>query len=217
VVPTAADETGKSPPSDGPATPTKREPDEMSFFVTSEGSPTGGNLGGLKGADEKCQRLATAVGAGHRVWKAYLSTSRQLGGWRCVENAKDRIGKGPWFSQKKQMIATDVATLHSKGILPGLIVTEKGERVSEDTSRVIVGTRADGTCYELRNCYAWTSSEPVSSPRKPEEREGNYARLGLANGSAAMDWVDKQGGHCSPEHLKASSSSIGRIYCFASD
>ena len=53
-----------------PATPQHT----MTFFVTSS-TPTGtGNLGGLAGADQICQNLATAVGAGNRTWHAYLST-----------------------------------------------------------------------------------------------------------------------------------------------
>ena len=31
---------------------------EMSFFVTSAGSGNGGDLGGLTGADQRCQMLA---------------------------------------------------------------------------------------------------------------------------------------------------------------
>jgi hypothetical protein len=39
----------------------------MSFFVTSEGPGNGANLGGLKGADAHCQKLAAAAGAGKRT------------------------------------------------------------------------------------------------------------------------------------------------------
>ena len=46
----------------------------MTFFITSAGSGQGGNLGGLAGADKHCQTLATAVGAGARTGRAYLST-----------------------------------------------------------------------------------------------------------------------------------------------
>ena len=46
----------------------------FSFFVTSDVSATG-NLGGLKGADAHCQKLAAAAGAGSRTWRAYLSTT----------------------------------------------------------------------------------------------------------------------------------------------
>ena len=44
----------------------------LGFFVTS--TTHSGNLGGLAGADAECQRLATAVDAGGRTWRAYLST-----------------------------------------------------------------------------------------------------------------------------------------------
>lgn len=48
---------------------------DMSFFATSTGSgASGGNLGGLAGADAKCQNLASNAGAGTRTWHAYLST-----------------------------------------------------------------------------------------------------------------------------------------------
>ena len=65
----------------------------MTFFVTSEGSGKGADLGGLKGADQRCQMLATAVGAGDRTWHAYLST--QATGNQPAINARDRIGTGP--------------------------------------------------------------------------------------------------------------------------
>ena len=47
----------------------------ISFFITSEGSGKGANLSGLAGADAQCQKLAAAVGAGNRTWRAYLSTN----------------------------------------------------------------------------------------------------------------------------------------------
>lgn len=42
-------------------------PQPMGFFVTSVGSGSGGNLGGLAGADKHCQSLAAAAGAGNRT------------------------------------------------------------------------------------------------------------------------------------------------------
>ena len=67
----------------------------MSFFVTSAGPGDGANLGGLAGADKHCQTLAAAAGGGSKTWHAYLSTQ----GADAV-NARDRIGKGPWFNAK---------------------------------------------------------------------------------------------------------------------
>src|SRR5678815_5390965 len=46
---------------------------EMTFFVTSVGRGFGGNLGGLAGADNHCQRLAQTVNRGTHTWRAYLS------------------------------------------------------------------------------------------------------------------------------------------------
>ena len=81
-----------------------------SFFVTSVGVGNGANLGGLPGADNHCQTLAQAAGAGGKTWRAYLSTQAADG--KAAENARDRIGKGPWQNAKGVVIAKDVAELH---------------------------------------------------------------------------------------------------------
>src|SRR5688572_27302616 len=48
----------------------KPDPKKLSFFVSSDTSKTG-NLGGLKGADERCAKLAKAAGS-TRKFQAYL-------------------------------------------------------------------------------------------------------------------------------------------------
>src|ERR1043165_3075927 len=45
---------------------------DTTFFVSSQKNMTG-NLGGLAGADKRCQTLAAAVGLGDKTWHAYLS------------------------------------------------------------------------------------------------------------------------------------------------
>jgi hypothetical protein len=108
----------------------------MTFFVTSAPIGNGGNLGGLAGADAHCLALATAVGAGNHTWHAYLSTQARPG--QPAINARDRIGTGPWYNVKGEMIAPDLAHLHGDTLelarlgnnlnkLTGL--TEKGEIV----------------------------------------------------------------------------------------
>jgi hypothetical protein len=86
----------------------------MTFFVTSEPIGDGGNLGGLAGADAHCQKLAQTVGAGDRIWRAYLSTQARPG--QPVVNARDRIGTGPWYNFDGVMIARDLAHLHGDTI-----------------------------------------------------------------------------------------------------
>ena len=80
--------------------PAQAQQANLTFFVTSVGSGKGADLGGLGGADRHCQQLAGAVGAGSKTWHAYLST--QGSG---AENARDRIGKGPWVNAKGATIA----------------------------------------------------------------------------------------------------------------
>ena len=90
-----AQERGRMPTSD-------RIPSSlMTFFVTGEPVGDGGNLGGLAGADAHCQTLATAVGAGGRTWRAYLSTQARPG--QPAVNARDRIGTGPWYNSKEAL------------------------------------------------------------------------------------------------------------------
>ena len=81
----------------------------MGFFVTSVGMGNGGDLGGLKGADAHCKKLAAAVGAGDRDWKAYLSTEEPN---KRGVFARNRIGNGPWYNARGILIATNPTDLH---------------------------------------------------------------------------------------------------------
>jgi hypothetical protein len=90
--------------------PAQAQSADTSFFLTSNGIGNGGNLGGLAGADNHCQTLAQAAGAGARTWRAYLSTQAADG--QPAVNARDRIGKGPWKNAKGAVVAKDVAELH---------------------------------------------------------------------------------------------------------
>ena len=60
---------------------------DMTFFVTSTPIGKGADLGGLQGADAHCQELAAAVGAGNKIWRAYLSSTEPPNG-KAV-NARD--------------------------------------------------------------------------------------------------------------------------------
>ena len=92
------------------ATPVLAQNQPMGFFFTSVGPGDGANLGGLTGADQHCQKLAYAAGAGNRTWRAYLSTAPS--GNQPAVNARDRIGAGPWYNAKGVLVAQDVAALH---------------------------------------------------------------------------------------------------------
>ena len=51
-----------------------------------------------------------AAGAGNRTWHAYFSQQAQ--GNTPAVNARGRIGPGPWYNAKGQLIASNVADLH---------------------------------------------------------------------------------------------------------
>src|SRR5687768_13112330 len=81
------------------------------FFVTSRELGKGGDLGGLAGADEHCQTLAAAEGSGDHTWRAYLSTTATASA--PAINARDRIGKGPWYNAGGELVAANIEQLHS--------------------------------------------------------------------------------------------------------
>src|SRR5260370_33274339 len=75
------------------AEPAQAQAAATSFFVTSVGIGNGANLGGLAGADNHCQTLAQAAGAGAKTCRAYLSTQGADG--KPPVNARHRVGPCP--------------------------------------------------------------------------------------------------------------------------
>jgi hypothetical protein len=180
----------------------------FSFFITSVGMNRGGNLGGLAGADRLCQELATAVDAGYKTWHAYLSTSIEDG---ASINAGDRIGSGPWFNAKGDLIARGVADLHGGSHLDKQkALNEKGQPVSSDLQEIVTGTKPDGTAAVGMNCSNWTSDGTGTALL------GNFNRQGK-EGDKTNSWNSAQPSKsCSQQDLR-SSGSDGLFYCFAID
>lgn len=189
----------------------------MGFFITSVGTGKGGDLGDLAGADQHCQKLAEAVGAGNRTWRAYLSTSAS-GGQKAV-NARDRIGPGPWHNAKGELIARNVADLHGdnerdrNNIHKQSALNEKGEVVNGrgDTPNrhdILTGSSSDGRALagnEDMTCGNWTRSEGGGA------MVGHHDRFG--GGNTSWNSAHRSRG-CSVEQLR-SSGGDGLFYCFA--
>jgi hypothetical protein len=195
-------------------------PQPMSFFVTSVGVGDGGNLGGLAGADAHCQKLATAVGAGTRTWRAYLSASPS--GNQPAVNARDRIGTGPWANAKGQSIARDLAHLHGdtldlarlgNTLTRATALSEKGEPVKGfgDTPNehdILTGSMPDGRAYtdgQDHTCNNWTSNSTGSA------QVGHHDRTGGPGTSWNSVHASKG---CSQANL-VSTGGAGYLYCFA--
>lgn len=190
------------------------------FFVTSAGIGNGGNLGGLAGADNHCQTLAQASGAGAKTWRAYLSTQAADG--KPAVNARDRIGAGPWSNAKGVVIAKDVAELHGPNNLSKqTALNEKGEIINGrgDTPNrhdVLTGSQPDGTAFagaDDRTCKNWTSSVQGAA------MVGHSDRTGPNEEPPAKSWNSSHAsrgpdGGCSQADLK-STGGDGLLYCFA--
>jgi hypothetical protein len=186
---------------------------KMSFFVTSSGSGNGADLGGLAGADKICQARADSVGAGKRAWRAYLSTS----GDKPV-NARDRIGKGPWYNAKGEMIAKDVDDLHTDNALTKqTALNEKGEiinGVGDKPNRhdILTGSDSQGRAHPTSadtTCGNWTKSGAGAG------QVGHSDRKGLADTAPARSWnMSHLSRGCSQDNLR-SSGGDGLFYCFA--
>jgi hypothetical protein len=209
------------------APPAQAQSADTTFFLTSVGIGNGGNLGGLAGADNHCQTLAQAAGAGRtasgvKVWRAYLSTQAADG--KPAVNARDRIGNGPWQNAKGVVVAKDVAELHgANNLTKQTALSEKGDVINGrgDTPNrhdVLTGSQADGTAFaagEDRTCKNWTSSTQGAAML------GHADRIGLRDDDASKSWNSSHAsrgpdGGCSQADLK-STGGDGLLYCFAAN
>ena len=191
----------------------------MSFFVTSVGSGKGADLGGLTGADAHCQSLAATVGAGARTWHAYLSAQTTAGA--PADNARDRIGEGPWYNAKATLIARDLDELHGTNMLTKqTALTEKGAVVNGrgDTPNmhdILTGSQPDGTAFaagEDKTCGNWTKSGADGSAML-----GHADRSGLTDDPPAKSWNSSHPSRgCSQDGLKGTGGN-GFFYCFATN
>ena len=196
----------------------------MSFFVTSAGSGKGADLGGLAGADAQCQKLATAAGSSGKTWRAYLSAPGVFpqGNNPGVPstNARDRIGKGPWYNAKGELIARDLTHLHNgNNISKATALDERGNPIkargeTPNEHDMLTGSRADGTAFAPQTdttCGGWTKSGEGSAI------VGHHDRAGPMPENWATSWnFSHQSAGCSQEAL-VRTGGAGKFYCFAAD
>ncbi len=189
----------------------------LSFFVTSRGIGKGGDLGGLAGADAHCQALAAAEHAGDHTWRAYLSVAATAN--EPAMNARDRIGKGPWYNAEGNRIAANLDELHGPDNKIGKesAVTERLDPVngvgdSPNVHDILTGSRPDGTAFDGREnltCGNWRSGDEGLA------RVGHHDRVGQGAGAGSWNSAHASRG-CSQDALR-STGGAGLFYCFAID
>lgn len=118
-----------------------------------------GDLGGISGADKKCQTFAEAAGLSG-TFQAWLSDSKT--------DAIDRVPEGgPWKKLRDGALAELVfATRASWRGFPAdfvdLFQDERGTTPTGGTPPTWTGTNIGGT-KAARNCLDWTSANPVET------------------------------------------------------
>jgi hypothetical protein len=222
--------------------PQQQPQQPMSFFVTGTPKGDGANYGGLAGADAYCQQLAAAVGRGNATWRAYLSTQ----GAGAV-NARDRIGNGPWYNARGQMIAANQDELHGDTIERARLgnrinknnaLSEKGERINgvgdmPNQHDILTGSTPDGRAFTDGNdhtCNNWTSNQHVEPPARGQGAPAAGAgRAGGAPGPSAQvghhdkigggngSWNSAHGSRGCSQPNLVSTGGNGLLYCFATN
>jgi uncharacterized protein DUF1554 len=188
--------------------PVTSQTQPMGFFVSSTGSGTGGNLGGLAGADKHCQTLAAKAGAGNRMWRAYLSTSKP------DVHARDRIGNGPWHNAKGVLISSTVAELHSDNVNINneTALDEQGRTINAQGAPnrhdILTGSTPEGRPTTM-TCQNWTSGDSGSAML------GHHDRLTFGKPGSPWNSAHASQG-CSQDNLVATGGA-GLIYCFATN
>jgi hypothetical protein len=225
----------------------------FSFFVTSQAAMLRlaagaglGNLGfggdlrfgetgagaGLRGADKICATIAESSmpGASAKGWHAFLST--------VTENARDRIGTGPWYDRLGRVVALDVGSLlnpRPMGAAPDIAADLPNEtgapnhdpdgRGNVDNHDTLTASNERGTYDHSATCNDWTSTA-VTGNRGPTVGH-SWPRSGSTGGSASHWIAAHQSNGCSPSVNTADNGAgsnaggvgdgggYGGIYCFA--
>ena len=140
-----------------------------------------------------------------------------------VVNARDRIGKGPWFNAKGVQIASDVDKLHSaNNLTKATALDEKGDSVKGrgDTPNmhdILTGSRADGTAFSSApgmpemTCGEWKKSGDGSA------MTGHHDRIGLATDAWSSSWNSSHNTVGCSQQALTKTGGAGLFYCFAAD
>jgi hypothetical protein len=158
-------------------------------------------------------------GAG-RTWRAYLSTTAAAG--QPAVNARDRIGAGPWFNARGQLIANNTADLHGdvqrdrNSINKTFALTEKSSVVNgvgDMPNQHDILTGSDSTGRSIAGTMDTTCSNYTSNAETGSVMLGHHDRTGGGNSS----WNSAHPSRgCSQANL-VSTGGAGLLYCFAAN
>lgn len=194
-----------------------------------------GNGAGLKGADKICADIAEISDPGNngcKTWRAFLSVSKGENGTQV--NAIDRVGDGPWYDRKGNLVASSKANLvkarpngcsGNTGICMDLpnefgVLNHSPDGRTVDNHDMLTGSTDSGTLYSGGTCNDWTSNatnagKPMcghSWPRQSGDTSDSWINAHSANGCAAgVNTTNSMGGQATVGAM----GGYGGFYCFA--
>lgn len=160
-------------------------------FVTS--TSYSGQLGGLPGADTRCQQRALAAGL-TGVYRAWLSAS--------TISASERLTHAvvPYLRTDGATVANDWTDLTSGSIRAFIDRTELGLPLASGTTKVYTGTRGDGFAVSI------LQPDAGASPTCGDWTDGSVSTLGRTGILDDLDdeWTDAAFSPCDTQ---------GALYC----
>jgi hypothetical protein len=205
----AANEAGSSQPEAGddaaPAEAASEAATEAggtphTVFVSSQ--VYDGSLGGLSGADSKCQALATAAGL-KGSYKAWLSDSTTAAAYRLTH------ATGPYVLVDGTVLAQGWAQLVFGGLLHAIDKTESGGAAPVGTFQ----------CGSSGSPNVWTNTDPAGNPLSTDLDCGDWtsntvatAFIGEASAKDAPWWTQ----YCQSGNggAAATCGETAALYCF---
>ncbi len=133
---------------EGPQSNEVSQVDPLRVFVTS--GTYNGNLGGLSGADAKCQTAASGASLGGVSWKAWLSDNSTAASSRIYQSG------GPYALLNGTWIANSWSDLIDGNIATNIGINQSG---GSTFNSVWTNTAADGSIQEVGGtCNNWTNA-----------------------------------------------------------
>ncbi len=178
-------------------------PGSKAIFMTS--GAYSGNLGGLSGADEKCQAAATSAGrtGTYKAWLSNFDSDLTTGTVLVNISAYSRItGDGPWYLTCRDVRKKVIKAFANRSSLQGspldFINCDENGMVRSAGGEVYVwtGTETGGGPEKkprtTANCSGWTSTG------------GGFTGLAGENSSMLSHWT---------QFLEHECAQTGRLYC----
>ena len=162
-------------------------------FVSSE--LYNGDMGGLAGADARCQGLADAAGL-PGTYRAWLSSTTESPSTRFIQS------EGPYVLVNGTLIANSWTDLTDGALANPINLTERGTAppasfslCSGETTGVWSGTRPNGSIISTNRCQDWTAATVSVG--------GHWGNSTRSTNAQWSDWC--YGGSC---------DWLASIYCF---